>query len=49
MVVGTVVLTGVYPTFQFYEHLLVIDLSCNIIEDIEDKSFAAQVVQDEGE
>ena len=28
--------------FQFYEHLLSIDLSSNIIEDIEDKSFAAQ-------
>ena len=30
-------------SFQFYEHLLSIDLSDNIIEDIEDKSFAAQV------
>ena len=30
-------------SFQFYEHLLSIDLSNNIIEDIEDKSFAAQV------
>eukprot|EP00090_Calanus_glacialis_P016591 TRINITY_DN25945_c0_g1_i1.p1 TRINITY_DN25945_c0_g1~~TRINITY_DN25945_c0_g1_i1.p1 ORF type:complete len:535 (-),score=54.61 TRINITY_DN25945_c0_g1_i1:105-1709(-) len=29
-------------SFQFYEHLLSIDLSSNIIEDIEDKSFAAQ-------
>ena len=28
--------------FQFYEHLLSIDLSTNIIEVIEDKSFAAQ-------
>ena len=32
-------------SFQFYEHLLSIDLSNNIIEDIEDKSFAAQVQQ----
>ena len=31
-------------SFQFYEHLLSIDLSDNIIEDIEDKSFAAQVM-----
>ena len=30
-------------SFQFYEHLVSIDLSNNIIEDIEDKSFAAQV------
>ena len=30
-------------SFQFYEHLISIDLSNNIIEDIEDKSFAAQV------
>ena len=29
-------------SFQFYEHLLTIDLSNNIIEDIEDRSFAAQ-------
>lgn len=29
-------------SFQFYEHLLTIDLSSNIIEDIEDRSFAAQ-------
>ena len=28
--------------FQFYEHLISIDLSSNIVEDIEDKSFAAQ-------
>ena len=32
-------------SFQFYEHLLSIDLSDNIIEDIEDKSFAAQVLK----
>ena len=31
-------------SFQFYEHLVSIDLSNNIIEDIEDKSFAAQVL-----
>ena len=34
--------TSLFPLFQFYEHLLSIDLSSNIIEDIEDKSFAAQ-------
>ena len=32
----------IYICFQFYEHLITIDLSSNIIEDIEDKSFAAQ-------
>ena len=31
-----------FVSFQFYEHLIEIDLSSNIIEDIEDKSFAAQ-------
>ena len=31
-----------FVPFQFYEHLIEIDLSFNIIEDIEDKSFAAQ-------
>ena len=31
-----------FVSFQFYEHLIAIDLSSNIIEDIEDKSFAAQ-------
>ena len=29
-------------SFQFYEHLVSIDLSHNIITDVEDKSFAAQ-------
>ena len=29
-------------SFQFYEHLISIDLSSNIVENIEDKSFAAQ-------
>ena len=32
----------IFICFQFYEHLITIDLSSNIIEDIEDKSFAAQ-------
>ena len=31
-----------FVSFQFYEHLIEIDLSSNIIENIEDKSFAAQ-------
>ena len=30
-------------SFQFYERLITIDLSSNIVEDIEDKSFAAQI------
>lgn len=29
-------------SFQFYEHLISIDLSSNIVDNIEDKSFAAQ-------
>ena len=45
--VGEVAVTWPLPycifiCFQFYEHLITIDLSSNIIEDIEDKSFAAQ-------